>query len=65
MTPDQAAEIAALKSAIASGVKRVVTQNAGVRKEVEYQSLADMRKALEWLEDQASTGKRRVILAAF
>ena len=59
-------EILGLKQAIASGVKKVVTQTAGVRKEVEYPSFDDMRKRLEWLEGQEATVPRtRVILAGF
>ena len=57
-------ELLALKQAIASGVKKVATQTAGVRKEVEYPSFDDMRKRLEWLEGQEATVPRtRVILA--
>lgn len=59
-------EIAALRAAISAGVKRVVTQTNGVRKEVEYPSFNDLRSRLEWLENQ-QTSKRgpRGVLASF
>ena len=58
-------ELQALKLAIASGVKKVVTQTGGTRKEVEYPSFDDMRRRLEWLEGQQENGaapRTRVIL---
>lgn len=59
-------EIAALRAAIVSGVRRVVTQTSGVRKEVEYPSFRDMKDRLDWLEAQkAGSGRRRGVLAGF
>jgi|GEM_PF-1671574 len=58
-------EIAALRRAIVAGVKRVVTQTGGVRKEVEYPSFEDMKARLDWLEAQAGKKQRRGVLAAF
>lgn len=61
-----AEEIAAIREAIASGVRRVVTQTNGARKEVEYPSFDDLRKRLELLENlQAGPKRRRVIVASF
>lgn len=59
-------EIAALRAAIAAGVRRVVTQTNGVRKEVEYPSFDDLKRRLEWLESRCgrSNGPRG-ILASF
>lgn len=60
------AEIAALRQAIASGVRRVVTQTNGVRKEVEYPSFADMKARYEWLcRMNGNAGGRNVTLASF
>lgn len=56
--------IAALEEAIASGVRRVVTQSNGVRTEVEYQSLDQMERALDRLKAQQGKGPR-IILAGF
>lgn len=61
-------EIAAIRAAISSGIKRVVTQTNGVRKEVEYPSFDDLRKRLAWLESQlppTHPPRRRVTLASF
>lgn len=59
-------EIAALRAAISLGVRRVVTQTNGVRKEVEYPSFDDLRRRLEWLEAQKLGAKRpRGVLASF
>lgn len=64
-----AAEIAALREAISAGVKKVVTQTNGVRKEVEYPSFDDMKKRYDWLCGQLPpTGlpsRRRLTLASF
>ncbi len=58
-------EIAALKEAIASGVRRVMTQTGTNRKEVEYPTFDEMRKRLDWLEGKSDVTPRgpRVILA--
>ncbi len=58
-------EIAALKEAIASGVRRVMTQTGTNRKEVEYPTFDEMRKRLDWLEGKSEVTPRgpRVILA--
>jgi hypothetical protein len=58
-------EIAALKEAIASGVRRVMTQTGTNRKEVEYPTFDEMRKRLDWLEGKSEVMPRgpRVILA--
>lgn len=59
-------EIAVLREAIVSGVRRVVTQTGGVRKEVEYPSFADMKARLDWLERQkVGPAGVRVTLASF
>lgn len=60
-------EIAALRAAITGGVKKVVTQTNGVRKEVEYPSFDDMKKRLDWLDGQRPTAlsRRRITLASF
>lgn len=56
--------IAALEEAIGSGVRRVVTQSNGVRTEIEYQSMADMRAALADLKAQQNS-RPRTFLAGF
>lgn len=59
-------EIASLRAAITSGVRKVVTQTGTVRKEVEYPSFADMKARLDWLErQQLAAGRTRVTLASF
>lgn len=59
-------EIAVLREAIALGVRRVVTQTNGVRKEVEYPSFDDMRRRIEWLEARCNPTRRpRGVLASF
>jgi hypothetical protein len=59
-------EIAALRAAVVSGVKKVTTRTNGVLKEVEYPSFADLKTRLDWLEGQkAGPNKRRGVLAAF
>ena len=58
-------EIAALRAAISSGVRRVVTQTGGVRKEVEYPSFADLKARLDWLEGmKAGRSRFRGVIAA-
>lgn len=52
MATDNSEQIAALRAAIATGARRVVFHSGGTRREVEYNSLKDMREALEWLEQQ-------------
>jgi hypothetical protein len=59
------AEIDALRQAIAAGVRRVVTQTNGVRKEVEYPSFADMKARYDWLCRLNGGGGRNVTLASF
>lgn len=61
---DYTAQIAALEEAIAQGAKRVLFRSGGTHREVEYHSIADMIKALEWMRAKQST-KSSVILAAF
>jgi hypothetical protein len=66
LPPDIDDEIAALHAAISSGVKRVVTQTNGVRKEVEYPSFADLKARYDWLlRQKAGAGRRRITLASF
>lgn len=66
LPPDIDDEIAALRDAITAGVKRVVTQTNGVRKEVEYPSFDDLKKRYDWLcRQKAGAGRRRVTLASF
>lgn len=48
MTIDE--QIAAIEEAIASGAKRVRFRSNGVEKEVEYQSVDQMKKAVDFLE---------------
>ena len=57
-------KIAALEEAIASGVRKVVTQSNGVRTEIEYQSTDQMERALAKLKAQQNKGPR-IILAGF
>jgi hypothetical protein len=61
---DYTAQIAALEEAIAQGAKRVLFRSGGTQREVEYHSIADMIKALEWMRAKQSS-KSNVILAAF
>lgn len=61
---DYTAQIAALEEAIAQGAKRVLFRSGGTQREVEYHSMADMIKAVEWLKAKQSP-KSNVILAAF
>jgi hypothetical protein len=58
-------QIAALEEAIATGVRKVVTQTNGVRKEVEYPSFADMKARLNWLYRKKNGGRPGVTLATF
>jgi hypothetical protein len=58
-------QIADLEAAIASGVRRVVTQSNGVRTEVEYQSTEQMERALVNLRGRLGSHKPRTILAEF
>jgi hypothetical protein len=46
------ARIAALDEAIASGAKRIVFYSSGSRREIEYNSLNDMLRALAYLKSQ-------------
>jgi hypothetical protein len=57
-------QIAALSDAIAQGVKHIVFHSGGTRREIEYQSLKDMREALAALQARKSSGSR-IILAGF
>ena len=57
-------EIAAIRAAITAGVRRVVTQQGGSRKEVEYPSFDDMRARLNWLEREKAGGSRRRVTLA-
>lgn len=58
-------EIAAIREAMASGAKRTVFTSGGTRREIEFQSLKDMRDHLAWLEGQLPGAKpRRITLAA-
>lgn len=57
-------QIADLEAAIASGVRKVVTQSNGVRTEVEYQSTQQMQLALAGLKGRLPR-KSRTILAEF
>lgn len=61
---DNSAQIAALRDAIAQGTRKVIIRDGLQHREVEYHSLADMIKTLEWLEARQSS-KSRVTLAAF
>lgn len=61
---DYSAQIAALTDAIAQGARRVQFRSGGTQREVEYHSIADMIKALEWLQAQQSV-RSRLRLAAF
>jgi len=56
-------QIASLEEAIASGVRRVVTQSQGVRTEVEYQTMAEMEKALARLKAKKAGGPRTILVA--
>jgi len=58
-------EIAAVREAIAAGVKKVRTRTNGVEKEVEYPTFDDLRKRLEFLTGlKSGNTRRKVILAA-
>lgn len=58
-------QIAAIREAMASGAKRIVFTSGGTRREIEYQSLKDMREHLAWLEGQLpGASKVRLVLAA-
>ena len=61
---DYTAQIAAIEEAIAQGAKRVLFRSGGTQREVEYHSIADMIRALEWMKAKQSP-KSNVILAAF
>lgn len=61
-------EIAAIREAIAAGVKVVESRTGGVMKRVEYPSFADLKDRLAFLEGekaQATGKRRRGVLAAF
>jgi|GEM_PF-946160 len=58
-------QIAGLEEAIAAGVRKVVTQTNGVRKEVEYPSFADMQSRLNWLLRKKRGARSPVTLATF
>lgn len=62
-------EYTAIRAAMSAGVKRVVTQTNGVRKEVEYPSFDDLKKRHDWLVGQlqptSGPSRRRVTLASF
>lgn len=56
--------IASLRTALAQGAKRVLFRSGGTQREVEYNSMAEMREYLASLE--AKTGvRRKVTLASF
>lgn len=57
-------EIAAIRAAIATGVKKVVTQTNGVRKETEFPSFNDMKARYDWL-CRLKRGRSNVTLASF
>lgn len=61
---DNSAQIAALRDAIAQGVRKAIIRDGLNHREVEYPSLGEMIKTLEWLEARQSS-KSRVTLAAF
>lgn len=61
---DYTAQIAAIEEAIAQGAKRVLFRSGGTQREVEYHSIADMIKALEWMRAKQSP-KSNVTLVAF
>lgn len=56
-------QIAALEEAVAMGARKVIFHSGGTRREIEYQSLADLQQALARLKSNRS-GSSRVILAA-
>lgn len=56
-------QIAALEEAIAMSARKVVFHSGGTRREIEYQSLDDMQKALARLKSNRAGGSR-IILAA-
>lgn len=61
---DYTAQIAAIEEAMAQGARRVLFRSGGTQREIEYNSVADMIKAIEWMKSKMST-KSRVTLAAF
>lgn len=61
---DNSAQIAALRDAIAQGTRKVIIRSGNMHREIEYHSLGEMIKTLEWLEARQSS-KSRVTLAAF
>jgi hypothetical protein len=61
---DYSAQIAAIEEALATGARRILFRSGGTQREIEYHSVAEMIKALEWLKAQTST-KSRVTLASF
>lgn len=60
---DYSAQIAAIEEAMAQGAKRVLFREGGTQREVEYHSVSEMIKAIEWMKSQSS--RRRITLAAF
>ena len=62
--PDYSAQIAAIEDALAQGAKRVLFRSGGTQREVEYHSVGDMLKAIEWMRAQQSP-RSNVTLAAF
>lgn len=61
MTIDE--QIASLEEAIAAGVRKIVTQSQGVRTEIEYQSSAEMDRALARLRARKAGGPRTILVA--
>ena len=61
---DYTVQIAAIEEAMAQGARRVLFRSGGTQREIEYNSVADMIKAIEWMKSKMST-KSRVTLAAF
>jgi hypothetical protein len=52
MAIDNSVQIAAIREAIAMGVRRAVFQSGGTRREVEYPSMKEMLDAIERLTAQ-------------
>ena len=61
---DYTAQIAAIEEALAHGARRVLFRSGGTQREVEYHSVGDMIKAIEWMKAKQSP-KSNVTLAAF
>ncbi len=58
-SPDEIeSRIAGLEEAIASGARRVTFMSAGTRREVEYNSLTDIMRALEYWKAKRPAAER-------